>query len=44
MADEADLTFEIWISLPEEIVNTVRFGQNNVTDMFPIRRLIQKYV
>ena len=44
MTYKANLAFEGWITLSEEVVNTIRFSKNNVADMLPIRALVKEYI
>jgi head-tail adaptor len=44
MADKADLTFEIWISFAKEVVNTIRLGENDVTNVLSVCTLVEENV
>jgi hypothetical protein len=44
MAYEADLAFEFWVTLPEEVVNTIRFSKNDVAYVLPICALVEENV
>ena len=44
MAYQADLAIELWVTLSEEVVNTIGFCENDVADVFSICALVEEDV